>query len=137
MQQKYIDYFNNLGDALDRLKELLDEPIDPKRAMMDAVIHRYEFCIELMWKNMKNLLEFEQITGVASPKQVFIQAYAMEWISDQSLWLGMLEDRNLTSHTYKKVTADLVYKHIVQYYPEMQKTYKLLEQRYFKSAPDN
>lgn len=131
MQQKHLDYFKNLADALDRLKEMLDKPIDPERGFMDASIHRFEFCFELFWKNMKNILEIEGREAV-TPKQALTLAYELKWIDDEALWRNMLEDRNLTSHTYKKVTADLIYSHLKEYYPEMKRVYELLKSKYFK-----
>ncbi|MDK3160665.1 hypothetical protein QPK87_29520 [Kamptonema cortianum] len=39
--------FSDLGEALGRLKEILDAPLDERRFIMDATIQRFEFCIEL------------------------------------------------------------------------------------------
>ena len=46
---------------------------------------------------------------VLSPKQAFSVAFQLKWINNENLWLQMLYDRNLTSHTYKKVYADQIY----------------------------
>ncbi|MDI9637241.1 hypothetical protein QM565_15990 [Geitlerinema splendidum] len=51
--------FSDLGEALGRLKEILDAPLDERRFIMDATIQRFEFCIELFCKNFANFVERE------------------------------------------------------------------------------
>jgi len=119
----------DFGKALDRLKEALEAPVDNNRFVMDATIQRFEFCIELNWKTFKDFLENEK-RKVLSPRDAVSQAYQMEWISHEKLWLDMLEDRNILSHNYSNVTADDVYARIKTYYPEMKKAYEKLQGLY-------
>ena len=42
------------------------------------------------------------------PKQVLREAYAAELIDSESVWLDMLNARNMTSHIYDDHTAALV-----------------------------
>lgn len=43
---------------------------------------------------------------------------SLEWIKNQEVWDKMIEDRNLTSHTYKERTAIEVYEAFrEEYYP--------------------
>jgi nucleotidyltransferase substrate binding protein (TIGR01987 family) len=119
--------FYDLGEALDRLEESLKVPVDEYRVIMDGTIQRFEFCIELFWKNFKNLAELEG-EEVLSPKQAISQAYQFRWFNDERMWLDMLRDHNLTSHTYKKILADEIYQRIKTYYPEMRDTYNRLKE---------
>ncbi len=121
--------FHNLHEALNRLEETLSEPADKNRYIIDATIHRFEFCIELFWKNFKNFAAVEGKEAL-SPKQAVAIAYQMKWFDAESLWLNMLNDRNETPHTYKKIKADEIYQHIKNYYPEMRKTYERLKKTY-------
>lgn len=114
--------FDDLGKALERLKEALEEPIDKKRLNMDAAIHRFEFCIELFWKSFKNFLEREG-RQVLSPRNAVAQAYQMQLFDNETLWLQMLDDRNAMSHHYEQNSADEIYARIQTYYPEMQTIY--------------
>lgn len=124
--------FKDLGEALERLKEALQAAPDKNRFVIDSTIHRFEFCIQLFWKNFKNLLKTEGKEAL-SPKESISQAYMMKWFDNETIWLSMLKDRNLTSHTYKVVNADVVYERIKQYYPELQKTYDFLKKKYNKT----
>lgn len=121
--------FKALGNALDRLKEALDAPPDEKRFVIDSTIHRFEFCFELFWKNFKNLVE-QQGKEALSPRQAISEAYIMKWFDDEKIWLNMLKDRKLMSHTYKEINANAIYKRIISYYPELRKTYDFLQNKF-------
>jgi len=124
--------FLDLGEALQRLKEAMDLPISPSRIEMDGTIQRYEFCMELFWKNFKNFAEIEG-REVLSPRQAISHAYQMKLFDNETLWMDMLQDRNATSHTYKQVKAEQVYAHIKTYYPAMQVAYDKLKTLYDKA----
>lgn len=120
--RRYEKSFENLGNALSRLETVLNEPLDKNDYVLDATIHRFEFVIELYWKALKHLLAHSgRLTEL--PKQTLQEAYAANWLSNESEWLNMLKDRNQTSHTYKHELALQVYDRIKQYCPEMRKTY--------------
>ncbi len=118
--------FDDLGRALERLKEALDAPLDEHRFVMDATIQRFEFSMELFWKNFKNFLEREE-KEVLSPRDAVAQAYQMKWFNDEKLWLKMLHDRNFTSHNYERESADEIYARIKTYYPKMKSSYETLK----------
>lgn len=131
----WMQNFSDLGEALERLKEILDAPLDEQRFIMDATIQRFEFCIELFWKNFTNFAEMEG-KEVLSPRQAISGAYQMKWFDNEILWLEMLKDRNIMSHTYKKVKADAVYERIKTYYPEMKTTYESLKKLYLRKIEE-
>jgi len=127
-KQNFID----LGDALERFKEALETPLEENSLVMDGTIHRFEFCIELFWKNFKNFVEREE-RQVISPRDAVSQAYQMGWFDDEKMWLNMLKDRSALSHDYNKEKADDVYIRIKTYYPAMQVAYDKLKTLYDKS----
>lgn len=127
-QHKQYDLIN-LEQALTRLEEALSADVDSDRFIIDATIQRFEFCIELFWKNFKNIATNEG-TEVLSPKQAMIFAYKMKWIENENVWLQMLNDRNTTSHTYKKYLADKIYANIKTYAPEMRRVFNKLHAHY-------
>ena len=51
-----------------------------------------------------------------SPKYVIKQAYAAKYINEPEIWLKMIGDRNLMSHTYDFAKFEIVIKSIAQYY---------------------
>ena len=50
------------------------------------------------------------------PRKVFVESFTAGLIDDEKKWLDVIEDRNLTSHTYKKITAKRVLNRIVKRY---------------------
>lgn len=80
----------------------------------DAAIQRFEFTFELAWKALKAFY-FEKGIDLHSPKEVFRHAFAAGDIQDEKIWLEMLKDRNLTSHTYNEPLACDVFSHLPQY----------------------
>ncbi len=86
-----------LGKLLERLEQALAESPD-NPLLVDASIQRFEFTIELFWKTFRHLLALEG-KETFSPKESLQAAYQLGWIRNEAAWLGMLKDRNLTSHT--------------------------------------
>lgn len=123
------DSLSNLGKAVDRLREALAVPRDSPLAV-EGTIQRYEFVIELFWKLLKRALEYEGLV-VTTPRESLKQAFAAGWLHDETAWLEMLDSRNATSHLY--LHEDLVeeaYNDINKNFPELEKTYKFLQNRY-------
>jgi nucleotidyltransferase substrate binding protein (TIGR01987 family) len=81
----------------------------------DGVIQRFEFTFELLWKALKILLEEKGIKAL-SPKDVFKEAFRLEWIENETVFLNMLEDRNRTSHIYDEKTSREIFENIKKDY---------------------
>lgn len=91
--------FDDLGRSLERLAEALRVP-EGQPLAIDGTIQRFEFTFELFWKAIRRLLSAQGIEA-NSPKAVLQQAYRLGWLEGEQKWLKVLEDRNLTSHTYR------------------------------------
>lgn len=131
-KRKVDDSLANLKKAIDRLREALEVPrTDP--LVVEGTIQRFEFVIEIFWKALKRALEYEGIV-VKTPRESLKQAFAAGWLSDETAWLDMLDTRNTTSHLY--LHEDLVeeaYDDIVKNFPELERTYQFLRDRYVDS----
>ncbi|MCC8105492.1 MAG: nucleotidyltransferase substrate binding protein [Clostridiales bacterium] len=72
-----------------------------------GIVGLFEICFEQSWKLMKELLEehgrFENKIG--SPRAIIKIAYQCDMISDEELWLDLLEARNELAHTYSDEQA--------------------------------
>ena len=106
--------------ALIAFKLMLDKPMDVDKGYRDASIQRFEFTIELTWKLLKQVLNQKGV-DVTYPKDVLKAAYQGQMINDEVLWLNVLKDRNLTSHTYNEELADEIYKRLKTYCPVIEK----------------
>lgn len=94
--------FENFKRAFFLLKETQELKLNQLSALeKEGIIQRFEFTLELAWKTLKDKMEFDglQLDRI-SPKVVLKEAYQAKYINNIELWLEMINDRNLVSHTY-------------------------------------
>jgi len=110
----------SFGEALSRLQEAMhEEETDMNR---DASIQRFEFCVELAWKSIQKFLQEEKII-CNSPKSCLQEAFAFGLIKDDEAWIHMMDDRNLTVHTYDQELAKQIYSRIPGYVDHLRMLY--------------
>ena len=124
MSQDLALIVDQLEKALKSLEEAAAQPISHSRVEIDGTIQRFEFCIELFWKFLKKKLFYEYGIEINGPKKVMQQAYANKLIHDENIWIQMLDDRNLTSHTYDQTLADTIYDNIKRYIPFLKQAFQ-------------
>lgn len=113
LMRKFEEKYNKLTAAVERLEEAVkDYSVNPISSIRDGVIQRFEFCTELAWKATREYLIDQGYTEINSPKAVMKQAYSDRIISDEGVWLKLLNDRNLTSHLYDEETASEIFNSI-------------------------
>lgn len=87
------------------------------RIARDACIQRFEYCIELSWKVSMKLLG--STTKFAKPA---IREMARgDLIDSAETWLGFIEARNDSSHSYDEEVAAKVFAQIQAFVPEADK----------------
>lgn len=107
---------SNFRSAYARLSEGIAQLDENNDLAADGVIQRFEFTFELSWKTLKAVFEAEGLTGLNSPKTVLREAFAAGLISDEELWLDMLNDRNNTEHMYSEQLAKEICRNIQKRY---------------------
>lgn len=115
----------NLGRALARLEEAVALSESANTLAVDGTIQRFEFAIELFWKTLNRRLAAEGIE-TTTPRETLSAAFQAHWLDDETAWLGMLEDRNRTSHIYDEQMARAIYTRIQHYTPVMRATFARL-----------
>jgi nucleotidyltransferase substrate binding protein (TIGR01987 family) len=80
----------------------------------DATIQRFEFCVELAWKSARRVMG----TATSAPKAVIREMARNGLIEDAEFWLQAIEQRNLSSHTYKEELAEEVYAFAARFLPQ-------------------
>jgi nucleotidyltransferase substrate binding protein (TIGR01987 family) len=94
---------------------------DPSELEVDGAIQRFEYCFELAWKVLKIRLESDGIRDVSSPRNVLQRGFVAGILEDEESWITMLNDRNLSVHTYNEQTAREIYSRFPQHLAAMQK----------------
>lgn len=93
----YSNALDKFVSAVDRYEEFKNEGFED--VYLDLIVKRFEFTYEMSWKALKRYLEFLGF-DVKSPRMTFKEAYTQQLIIDESIWLDMIEQRNLSSHIY-------------------------------------
>ena len=104
--EKFTNGFERLKEAITLAKDDLDK---------DGAIQRFEFTFELLWKALKIFLEYQGIL-VNTPRESLKEAFRINLLGDEEIFLDMLEDRNRTSHIYDKETSEEIFERIKTVY---------------------
>ena len=102
--------------ALERLQQITELP-QIGEIERDAVIQRFEFTFEAVWKAAQfHLLTVEGL-DVASPKAAIRACREVGLLDEQEAMqaLQMADDRNLTVHTYNEQLAAQIFERIMGY----------------------
>ena len=115
--EKYNRNIESLGKTLSQLERALQEPGNP--IVRDASIQRFEFSYELCWKTLKIYLEEMHGIRAVSPRLVFKEAFALDLLENEDIFIEMIESRNTLSHTYNEDQAQSIYVKCGEYLKEM------------------
>lgn len=109
--------YMNLKKAYDRLKEVSDLYDGKNEIIRDSLIQRFEFTYELTHKMLKEFMNYSGVTLENSfPRTIFKKAYVNNIISDELVWINLLEDRNSTSHIYNEKLVNEIAERIANKY---------------------
>lgn len=113
---EYLKALKTLKEALDFSDQVRTNETNFKIAR-DACIQRFEYCIELSWKLSMRKLGSQ--TKFAKP--AIREMARANLISSAETWLGFIEARNNSSHSYDEEVAANVFKEIHKFYIEAEK----------------
>lgn len=117
LMNKAQEKASQLSAAVERLQQAIREYDEHGySSMRDGAVQRFEFCVELAWEATREWLLEQGYADINSPKAVMKQAYADGLLAEEALWLGMIQDRNLTPHIYDEATAAQIYHKIAGRY---------------------
>jgi len=100
-QQRFANYCK----ALEQL-ELFFEPPALNAREQQGLIKAFEYTYELAWNTLRDLLRAQGNSSLLGSRDTLREAFRLELITDGESWMLMIQDRNLTSHTYNRSTAD-------------------------------
>ena len=109
--------------ALTSLKELVSKYSENQTDVIlrDALIQRFEYSTEAFWKYLKAFLQSEHNLSANSPREVIRTGLTAKLYIEETSQelLQMLDDRNLTSHTYVEELAESIAHRIPDYSKNM------------------
>jgi nucleotidyltransferase substrate binding protein (TIGR01987 family) len=109
--------------VLSSLEELVSKYSENQTDVIlrDALIQRFEYSTETFWKYLKAYLQTEHNLSANSPREVIRTGLTAKLYSEETSQelLQMLDDRNLTSHTYVEELAESIAHRIPDYSKNM------------------
>ncbi|MGF1584825.1 MAG: nucleotidyltransferase substrate binding protein [Bacteroidales bacterium] len=119
--------FNNLIKAYRQLENANDRFSELSVLEKEGMIQRFEYTFELSWKTLKDYLESQGL-NVQFPRDVIKEAFSAGIIPDGEIWMDMLDNRNLMSHTYQEeIFREVVENMHSKYFPAITKLIDYLE----------
>jgi len=99
--------FSNYRKALVQL-EAFFEPPELNEREQQGLIKAFEYTFELAWNTLRDLLRSQGDATLLGSRDTLREAFRLGLIDDGETWMQMIQDRNLTSHTYNRPTADAI-----------------------------
>lgn len=98
--------------AFQTLDEILSKPVTAE--IRDASIQRFEYTYEALWKTAALFLREVHGVEAPSPKTVIRSAHEVGLLDDAETRAAMalVNDRNLTVHTYNEELAQQIYRRL-------------------------
>jgi len=115
---RWIQRFNNFNKAFSQLQEAveLSEERPLSQLEQQGLIQAFEYTHELAWKTLKDFLESRGELELYGSKDATRRAFQAGLIANGSVWMEMIESRNLTSHTYNEETAAAIANTVIETY---------------------
>lgn len=96
--------FTNFSKAMNHLENALQIP-NPDMVQKAGIIQFFEMSFELAWNMVKDYLEEQGFVDIKSPRSAIKKAFEMNILENGHAWMDLLQDRNLTAHTYDEQKA--------------------------------
>ena len=103
--------FANYCRALQQL-EAFFEPPELNVREEQGLIKAFEYTFELGWNTLRDLLRSEGNADLIGSRDTLREAFRVGLIEDGNSWMAMIQDRNLTSHSYNRATDIEIASHI-------------------------
>ena len=127
--------FSNYRRVLEQLEDFFEPPTLNEREQQ-GLIKAFEYTFELAWNTLRDLLRSQGNGDLLGSRDTLREAFRLGLIADGEVWMLMIQDRNLTSHTYNRATALEIGAHIRGAYLScFQSLRARLDQRLLEEGP--
>ena len=117
MPNNVIESYETFKKAFSKLVEYVDTDNGTEKDR-SAIINAYQYTFELWWKTLQKYLKQEEILDELGPGSVIRTAFQYNIIENGDVFMSMLKDRNLITHTYKEDIAEDIHRRIKDEYLE-------------------
>jgi nucleotidyltransferase substrate binding protein (TIGR01987 family) len=128
-EKRWKQRYNNLIKAYRQLKSANGRFSELSVLEKEGLVQRFEYTFELSWKTLKDYLESQGVQ-VQFPRDIIKEAFSAGIISDGQIWMDMLDNRNLMSHTYQEeIFRDVVNNIHAGYFPAITQLIEYLQKK--------
>ncbi len=119
----FVKALDSLQEAIEKFGNYNDPFSSEYRTYRDSLIQRFEYCTDIFWKFLNAYLRVKMaiVVEIARPKVIFKESSSVGLIDNDELQMcdKLIEDRNLTSHTYHEELAEEIAGKVPGYYELM------------------
>lgn len=115
MPSNIIESYNAFKKAFLKLKEFVETDNGSEKDR-GAIINAYQYTFELFWKTLQRYMQQQEMLDEQGPGSVIRTAFQYNIIDNGPLYMSMLKDRNLVTHTYKEDVAEEIHCRIREEY---------------------
>ena len=101
-----------MARALANLESFLEPPSLNERERQ-GLIKAFEYTFELASNTLRDLLRSQGDANLLGSRDTLREAFRLGLIEDGESWMLMIQDRNLTSHTYNRRSNCQPYRYIL------------------------
>lgn len=112
---RWIQRLNYLSKAIAHLRKFIQKG-ELNELEESGMIQAYEVCYELAWNVLKDQFTHQENAQITGARDAIREAFKYDMIQDGSLWMQMVTDRNLTTHTYNEELARKIRQQIRELY---------------------
>ena len=115
MPNSVIQSYESFKKAFNKLKEFVETDNGSEKDR-SAIINAYQYTFELFWKTLQKYMKEQELLDELGPGSVIRTAFQYNIIEDGQVYMSMLKDRNLITHTYKEDVAEDIHRAIKESY---------------------
>ena len=136
MPNSVIQSYENFKKAFNKLKEFVETDNGSEKDR-SAIINAYQYTFELFWKTLQKYMKEQELLDELGPGSVIRTAFQYNIIEDGQVYMSMLKDRNLITHTYKEDVAEDIHRAIKEsYIDELEEFIKYFEKKLQKNKEE-
>jgi nucleotidyltransferase substrate binding protein (TIGR01987 family) len=128
---RWVQRLFNFKKAFNEFEEAVNHSNTQKLSKLEkqGLIQSFEYTHELAWKTLKDYFIDQGNSLITGSKDATREAFKNNLINNGEIWMKMISDRNLTSHTYNLQTADQIVSNILNdYYTSIKKLIETLDE---------
>lgn len=115
---RWMQRFAHFSKALGQLYKFIEKG-ELNELEKQGLIKSFEYTYELAWNTIKDYFEDQGETGIFGSRDAFRLAFRRGLIENGKIWMDMIKNRTLTTHTYNEEIANTISMAIVEtYYSE-------------------